>query len=437
MEARLRGRRERVMNALGEDAALILAATPELTVGRDTELRYVVDPELYYLTGYREPDAVAVLAPGNQEARFTLFVRPRDPARELWAGPRGGVEAATEQFGADAGLAIAELDAKLPALLAGIDTIYARLDVRPEVDALIRRALLSGSRKRARTGRGPHTLTDPGVLLDEMRAVKDAHEIALLRRAAEITVAGFFDAAAHIQPGAGEWQIEAALEAGFRSRGADGSAFPTIAASGPNATVLHYISNQGRMQSGELLLLDAGARFRMYCGDVSRTFPVNGCFSPPQRALYDTVLRAHGAAIAAARPGAAADEMHRAALSELIAGLRELRLITASLDQAFEDESVYQRFYPHRTSHWLGLETHDAGAYAYRSGPRRLEAGMVLTIEPALYVPIDVQEAPAELRGAGVRIEDDLLITEQGGEVLSRRLPTRAEDVEALLRENG
>ncbi len=430
-----RTRRERVLNRLGDQAALVLAASPELVVGRDTELRYVADPELFYLTGYHEPDAVAVFAPAHESASFTLFVRPRDTERELWTGPRGGTEAATSVFGAQQAFPLEELAARLPTLLAQADVIYARLGGGSHLlDELLQRALQQGRRARPRQGKGPHTLTDPGVLLDELRVGKDAHEIGRLRRAAEITVAGFLDALPRIRPAAGEWEIEAALEAGFRARGADGFAFPTIVAGGSNATVLHYVNNQSLLRDGELVLIDAGARYRMYCGDISRTFPVGGRFSPLQRELYDAVLRAHDAAIALARPGVTVADLHNAAMEELLPALADFGLLAGkTVAEARADEQSYRRFCPHKTSHWLGLEVHDVGAYAWRSGPRPLEAGMVLTVEPGIYIPGDCAEAPAGLRGTGVRLEDDVLITETGSEVLTAALPIRADQIEALL----
>ena len=429
--ARFAARRAAVMRALGEDAALVLAATPEVVVGRDTELPYYVDAEIYYLTGYEEPEAVLVLVPSNKEHPFTLFVRPRDATRELWTGPRGGVEAATATFGAAAAHPISELNELLPKLLANVNTIYARL--QPPLETLLRDALVSGRRTRARSGRGPMALIDPGVLLDDVRRVKDADEIALIRRATELTVAGFHDALGHIRPGAGEWQVQAALEAGFRTRGADGWAFPSIVAAGRNATVLHYIANDQPLHDGDLLLIDAGARYRHYCGDITRTFPVNGQFTAAQRRVYEIVLAAHDAAIGASRVGATMDDVHNAAQSALTSGLRELGLLETGLSEQDEEARV-KKYYPHKTSHWLGIEVHDVGAYTTLAGPVTLEPGMVYTVEPGLYIAPDDTSAPAELRGIGVRIEDDVLITLQGAEVLTSALPTAAAEIERLMR---
>jgi Xaa-Pro aminopeptidase len=373
--------------------------------------------------------------PGGEQ-HFTMFVRPRDEAREVWTGPRGGVESARADFGADTAYPIGELATRLPQLVAECDTLYARLESgRADVDKLIQRIFVNARRSRPRKGRGPQALVDPGALLDEMRLHKSEQEIAALRCAAQVSAAGFRDALPLIKPGTGEWQIEAALEAGFRARGAEGFSFPTIVAAGRNATVLHHVNNDRVLGAGELVLIDAGARYQMYCGDISRTYPVSGTFTALQRSLYEAVLRAHDAAIAAVRPGATIDQVHDAALRELLTWLRELSLLEKSIDEALADDSSYKRYCPHKTSHWLGLEVHDVGNYAERSGPRPLAPGMVLTIEPGLYIPVDTPGIADELRGAGVRIEDDVLVTPTGADVLTAELPVSVEEVEALLRE--
>jgi len=270
------------------------------------------------------------------------------------------------------------------------------------------------------------------VLLDEMRLRKDARELALLRDACRITADGFRDAARTIRPGAGEWEVEAALEHGFRRRGGEGFAFPSIVASGANATVLHYIDNARPMQNGELLLVDAGSRFRMYNGDISRTFPVSGRFTSPQRDLYEAVLRAHDHAIEQVRPGATIRDLHDAATRVLVAALVELGLLAGDPGTLIH-EGLHRRFFPHQTSHWLGLDVHDVGDYAIDGEPRPLEPGMVLTVEPGLYIPADCQEAPAALRGVGIRIEDDVAVTADGFEVLTAGLPTAIDAVEAMV----
>jgi len=426
-------RRQRVLDSLGDEGVLVLAAAPELVAGRDTELRYRPDPDLYYLTGYTEPEAVLVLAPGA-EAPCTLFVRPRDPERELWTGRRGGIEAARDRFGADAAFPVAELPARLPALLAGRARIYAPPAGRADVVALVRDLLARGRAARQRSGRGVRALLDPGALLDEPRLFKDAHEIALMREAARISVEAFGECAAAVRDGAGEWEVQAALEFGFRRRGADGPAFESIVASGENATVLHYVANDGRLRAGELLLVDAGASWRGYAADISRTFPVSGRFTPGQRALYEAVLAAHGAAIAACRPGAPVDGVHRAAVRALVEALVAQGLLHGVVDELVEQEQAYKPYYPHKTSHWLGLDVHDVGDYARAGTGRALEPGMVLTVEPGLYIPAGALDAPAAMRGTGVRIEDDVLITADGADVLTGALPAGVDEIERMVR---
>jgi len=427
-------RRARVLDALAPDGVMILPAAPELHLGRDLELRYQPDPDLHYLTGYTEPEAVAVLAPARTDAPFTLFVRPRDPARELWTGPRGGTDAATAVFGADEAHPIDELPGRLPAIIADAGAVYFRLGTgRDDVEALVRTSLIRAQRGRQREGRGPRALVDPGAILDDMRLIKDAHEIGLLREAARITAEAFREAAPRIRPGAGEWEIEAALEAGFRGRGAAGPAFPTIVAAGANATVLHYTDNAATLEAGQLLLIDAGARFRMYCGDISRAFPVSGAFTSAQRDVYDAVLAARDAAIALVRPGNTVEQVHDAALRTALAALIDLGVLGGTVDELIEKREEYHPFLPHRTSHWLGLDVHDVGDYKVDGAPRRLEPGMVLTVEPGLYLPATHEAVPHALRGTGIRIEDDVLVTPSGHEVLTAALPAAAAEVEALL----
>jgi len=425
-------RRRIVLDAIGPEGALVLAASPELRVGADTELKYVVDADLYYLTGYSEPEAVAVLKPADP-ASFTLFVRPRDRARETWTGRRGGVEAAREVIGADAAWPIAELAERLPKLLGDVQSIHTTFpSQRPDVDRLITEVMAAGRRSRARTGRGPERIIDAGSILTGMRLIKDAREIEAIREAARISVSAFTEAAASIRPGAGEWQVEAAIEAAFRRQGASGPSFPTIAASGANATILHYVDNDRVMSAGELLLLDAGARWRMYCADITRTFPVGGRFDGANGDVYDIVLAAHDAAIAAVRPGATIADPHLAAQRIMVQGMIDLGLVSGSAGALIAEGTRIATWNPHKTSHWLGLDVHDVGDYVRGGQPARLEAGMVLTIEPGLYVPVE-GDAPERLRGIGVRIEDDVLVTGDGSEVLTRALPVSRPEVAALV----
>jgi Xaa-Pro aminopeptidase len=415
-------RRGRVLEALGERGALLIAAAPEITVGRSTELAYRVDPELYYLTGYTEPEAVLLLVP-SAEQPYTLFVRPRDAEREMWDGVRGGLEAARERHGADAAYDIAELAERLPKLLAGADTLHARLQTgRPPVDGLIAALSAGGRAARARYGRGVTTIADPGLVLDEMRLRKDADEIERLRRAARITTEAVAEAVAATRPGGWEYEVQAAAEAGMRRRGAAGPAYPTIAAAGANATVLHYTANEAPLRDGDLLLIDAGAMADMYCADITRTYPI-GRWTEPARAIHDAVLAAHDAAIAVIAPGARMEDVSLAAVRSLRASLLALDVeIAEPADDSLEALAASVKpYFPHRVGHWIGLDVHDAGDYVTDDGSRRLEPGMVLTIEPGLY--FGPAAGSTAFSGIGVRIEDDVLVTQDGAEVLTAALP--------------
>jgi Xaa-Pro aminopeptidase len=365
---------------------------------------------------------------------------------------RGGVEAA-ERFGADAAYPIAELESRLATITREADRLLLRIgNGREDVEGVVRRLLAQGRDRRQRWGHGPHILADAGTVLDDMRLIKDDVELDRMRAAADVTMAGFREALAQVSPGRGEWEVEAAIDAAFRRRHADGPSFPTIAAAGANATVLHYIDNNEVMDAGSLLLLDAGARVQGYCGDITRTVPVDGRFRPEQRAVYDAVLAAHHAAIDAVRPGSSLQEVHGAAVRVLAEAMVHLKLLDGPVDallEQYEEESEAKRaghepdadqdappgiatFFPHRTSHWLGLDVHDVGVQMVDEGPRPLQPGMVLTVEPGLYVSTD-SKAPAALRGVGVRIEDDVLVTPAGHQVLTADLPVEADALADLL----
>jgi Xaa-Pro aminopeptidase len=428
-----RARRDRVIERLG-DGVLLLPAAPELVRGRDGEVRYRPDPSLHYLTGFPEPDALALLTPHDPAHRLTLFVRPRDPEREAWDGPRAGPEGARERYGADAAYPIGELRERLAALLEPADAIWYALGSSASLDAMVVELVRGFRRGRPRAGRGPEALRDPSPVLDAMRRVKDAAELAHLRAAAAATVAGHRAGLAATRPGAGEWEIEAAVNAAFRAAHPTACpAFQTIVGSGPNAGVLHYRANQRRAGAGELVLLDAGAEVELYCGDITRTFPVSGRFTDAQRRLYEVVLRAERAAIGTVRPGAEFTAIHEAARRALVEGLVDLGLLQGAVDDLIE-QSAYRRFYMHQTSHWLGLEVHDVGAYREApEAPVRLEPGMVLTVEPGLYLAPGLDGVPEALRGCGVRIEDDVLVTADGHEVLTAALPVEPDQIEALV----
>jgi Xaa-Pro aminopeptidase len=429
------GRRQRFLERIGAGVAVLPAARLQFK-SRDTELRFRQDSDFFYLTGFLEPEAVAVLTPHDAERSFTLFVPPSDADREVWDGRREGVEGAIQKFRADAAYPIEQLGEHLRDLLEPADRIFYALGTDRELDRRLTELLVGFRRSRQRTGRGPVALADPGSVLGAMRLVKDEDELARMRRAAAITAAGHRAAMAAARPGIGEWELEAALESAWRFRGANGPAYPSIVASGPNATTLHYVSNDRRALDGELVLIDAGAEAGMYCGDITRTFPVSGRFSRAQRAVYELVLRAEEAALAAVRPDAPFSDIHQAALEVLVPGMIELGLLEGEPATLIE-EGAYKRFYMHQTSHWLGLDVHDVGLYAEGGEATILRPGMVLTVEPGLYVGVAEDGAPAELRGIGVRIEDDVVVTEAGREILTRGVPVDPDEIETLVGRGG
>lgn len=424
-------RRSIALDELGSAAMVLSAAADACHRGEDPS-PHRPDSEFFYLTGFTEPGAVAVLRGFADERRLVLFVRPRDATAELWGGPRLGPERACEQLGADACYPLAELEAQLGPLLAGASHVFFRLGADPWVDRLVRGALALARARGARTGSGPRGIIDPGEILDEMRLCKDAGEVESLRRATSLSIAGHRALARELRPGVGEWELQAAIEAVFRRHDGSTPAYPSIVASGANACVLHYAENGRRAQAGELVLVDAAAEVGRYCADVTRTYPVDGRFTAEQRAVYDIVDEARAAAIAAVGPGVSVAAVHQAACAVLADGLVALGVL-AEGEVSGEESGALRRYFPHQTSHWLGLDTHDVADYAVDGESRELEEGMVLTVEPGLYFREDVEGPAARFAGIGIRIEDDVLVTPTGVENLTADLPTEAGAVEALV----
>ncbi len=421
-------RRARVAAALGSDEALILTGGGLRTRSGDTEYRFRPDSDFYYLTGLADPSAVMVLRPGR-EPLFSLFVRPKDPKAEVWSGRRVGPELAAARFGADVAHERATLDAKLPALLDGVRRVHL-----PLADAALQRVVLRARddlRRRNRTGAmPPEEFVDARVTVGEDRIRKDAAALASLRTAVDITVAAHDLAMRMVRPGMHEFEVEALLESEFRRRGAAGPGYGSIVGGGDNATILHYVDNDAALHEGDLLLIDAGAEYDLHSGDLTRTFPVGGRFTPAQRDLYAVCLEANHAGIAGARVGQTIETIHDACLRVLCQGLIDLKLCEGSVEGLIESED-YKRYYMHRTSHWLGADVHDAGYYSIGGTPRPLQPGYVLTVEPGLYVSAHDVSAPAALRGTGIRIEDDVLVTDGDPEVLtagSPKTPAAIED---------
>lgn len=425
-------RRRAVFEALG-DGVLVLPAAPVQYASRDNERRYHPDRELYYLTGVTEPGSVAVLV-GGPDPRFVLFVRERDPGAELWSGSRLGPDAARERFGAQECHGLAELNELLPPMLQDGGRVHFRLGRGGLVEQHVLQALEYARSRGPRTGSGARGLIDPGEILDDLRLVKDAQEIAVLRDAAAISIEGHRVGAATLRPGIGEWVVEAAVDRSFRAAGARGVAYESIVAAGANACVLHYVANSAVIGDGDLVLVDAGAEYGLYHGDVTRTYPASGSFSGRQRDVYDVVEAARRAAVGVVRPGAYIADVHDAATRVLVEGLVGLSVLSGSPADLME-EGAHKAYFPHQTSHWLGLDVHDPGDYARRGASRLLEPGMVFTIEPGLYFrPTESEAEPAPFSGIGIRIEDDVVVTEAGAEVLTAALPTSPSEVEALVR---
>lgn len=429
-----RRRRERALQAL-EGGVMVLPAAPILHRSADTEHRYRPDSELFYLTGCTEPGSVAVLM-GGAERRFVLFVRERDEEAELWAGPRLGPEGAEERFGADETHPMSELDEVLPRLLGAGDRIHHRLGRGDVLERLVVEALGRARRRGRRTGSGPRGVVDPGEILDELRVVKDEHEIRTLRSAAWISTEGHRAGFEAVAPGRGEWEVEAVVDAAFRGAGASGPGYPTIVGSGANACVLHYVENRHTIDAGDLVLVDAGAELNLYQGDVSRTVPATGRFTERQRAVYDVVEAARRAALDAVAPGATVGDVNAAAVGVVVDGLVDLGILSGAREDLVAEEA-HKPWFPHQTSHWLGIDVHDPADYARDGASRTLEPGMVFTVEPGLYFPPGSEGPAAAFAGTGVRIEDDVLVTEDGHENLTRSLPTDPEAVEALVGEGA
>ncbi len=438
---RLEERRERLMARIKGGAAIFPAA-PAAIRNNDVEHEYRQDTDFYYLTGFEEPQAVAVLVPDHPEHRFTLFVQPKDREREVWTGWRAGAEGAKQEYGADAAFTIDKLDAELPRLVGKADCLYYRFG-DPAFDERLVGFMRRFQRERQRSGVGPTSVIDPAEILHEMRLIKTDDDLALLRRAIEITCDGHLAAARALRPGVNEYEIEATLRYVFRRNGSPRHGYAPIVAAGANATVLHYVTNNCPIGRDDLLLIDAGAEFGYFTGDVTRTWPASGTFSEAQAAVYQVVLDAQLEAIRVVRPGATFNDPHDRAVRVLTEGMVRLGLLEGDVDQLIAEGDKFQnqpdaprgykKFYMHRTSHWLGMDVHDAGPYKVADEWRRLEPGMVLTVEPGLYVAADLEDVDARYRGIGVRIEDDVLVTADGCEVLSARVPKTIDEIEGLM----
>lgn len=424
-------RRKRLLRTMGKGAIAILPAARAAVRNRDSEYLYRPDSDFYYLSGFPEPEAVAVLIPGRSQGEFVLFCREKDPVAEIWHGRRAGLEGARRQFGADDAFPIQDIDDILPGMLEHRERVYYTMGKDQEFDLRVV-AWVNGLRSKARSGvHTPGEFVALDHILHDMRLYKSAAEVAQMRFAARVAAAGHRRAMQACQPGMSEHAVEAELSYTFRQHGCL-HAYNPIVGGGDNTCILHYNENNQVLADGDLLLIDAGAEHQYYASDITRTFPVNGRFSPAQRAIYDLVLAAQLAAIEQVRPGRHWNDPHEAAVKVLTQGLVKLGLLKGTPAQLIKREA-YRRFYMHRTGHWLGMDVHDVGEYKIGDKWRRLEPGMVLTVEPGLYIPQGSKGVAKKWWRIGVRIEDDVLVTRKGCEVLTRDVPKDADEIETLM----
>ena len=424
-------RRRQLMRMAGEDAILVLPAAPVRVRSHDTHYPYRQDSDFWYLCGFPEPDAVLVLVPGRKHGETLLFCRERDPEREAWDGPRFGQDGAVESFGMDDAYPIEDLDEILPGLLEGRSRVYYHFGRDAEFDLKL---IGWVNRVRAQVRHGaqpPHEFLELGHLLHEQRLFKSRDEIRLMEKAAAISVRAHQAAMRAARPGIHEYELQAEVERVFRAADAC-PAYASIVGAGANGCVLHYVANTGKARDGDLVLIDAGAEYRNYAAEITRTFPVNGRYTREQRALHDLVGAAQAAALACARPGVAFAALHETVVEVLSEGLLRLGLLKGSLEKCIAGEH-YRQFYRHKSGHWLGLDVHDVGDYRIDGQSRLLEPGMVLTIEPGLYVGADDTTVAAKWRGIGIRTEDDVLVTADGHRVLTEGLARSAEEIEAFM----
>jgi Xaa-Pro aminopeptidase len=426
-------RRKAYMDALGPEAVAIVASLPERLRNGDSHHAFRQHSDVLYLTGFAEPDTTVVLRPGAETEQVVMFVRPRDPEMETWDGRRAGLEGARERYGADVAYPVAELAQRLPDLIANREELHYALGLHEELDLLLAGTLARLRKTEKRGKRPPRAVIDPRAVLHELRLHKGPEELVALRKAAAITSDAHVAAMRAGRPGTFEYELEATIDYTFRSRGGRGPGYTTIVGAGENATILHYIENSCAIAADDLVLVDAGCEYGWYTADITRTWPASGRFSPAQRQVYDIVLAAQQEAIAMTRPGATLDELHQHCVKRLTEGMVALGLLAGPAEARIEDLS-YKKFYMHGTSHWLGLDVHDVGAYTRGGKARPLAPGMVITIEPGLYIAADAPDVPAALRGIGVRIEDDVLVTADGHDVLTAACPKQVSDLEAICR---
>ena len=413
------------------NSVAIIPAAREATRSNDTHYRFRQDSDFFYLTGFEEPEAIAVVKPGETH-EYVLFVRPRDPEREIWDGRRAGVEGAKSEFGAQAAFPVEEFDAKLTEILNDAETLYYRLGSQRDLDDKIIREIARMRSLNRKPIHPPTTIVDPATIIHELRVIKSGDELELMQKAADIAAEAHVETMKAARAGMREYELEALIEQVFRRHGAAGPAYTSIVGAGPNATVLHYINNDGELHDGELLLVDAGAEYKGYASDITRTFPINGRYSPAQRDIYDLVLKAQMECVELVRPGVTHDQLKQHSIEVLTEGMVELGLLQGEPEQLIKDKQ-YEKFYMHGLGHMLGIDVHDVGAYYYGKESRALEPGVVMTVEPGLYIAPGTKDVPEKYLGIGVRIEDDVVCTNNGPRVLTNKVPKQPDEIEALM----
>lgn len=420
------------MDMMGDESIAIIPTASVYIRNRDVEYPFRPDSDFCYLTGYPEPEAVAVLIPDRHHGEYVLFCRENDPVMETWNGRRAGLDGAIECYSADDAFPIGDMDEILPGLLEDRQRIFYTMGNNSTFDQRVL-GWVNQVRKRARTGvNAPDEFISPNHLLHEMRLYKSRAEIAAMRKAAKISAAAHKRAMQMCRPGMMEYQIEAELKYTFMKLGAQETAYPPIVGGGANSCILHYTENNQVLNDGDVLLIDAGSEYNGYASDISRTFPVNGKFSGAQREVYELVLKAQFAAISKIKPGNHWNEPHEAAIEVLTAGMVELGILKGRLRQLIKDQA-YTKYYMHRTGHWLGMDVHDVGDYKVEGEWRTFEPGMVMTVEPGIYLPASSKGLAKKWRNIGIRIEDDVLVTRTGNDILSKDAPKSVEEIEAMM----
>ena len=424
-------RRQKVMQAIGKGGMMILPAAPEYIRSGDTDYLYRQNSDFYYLTGFKEPSAVLVLIPGRAEGDYVLFNRPRDPKMEVWVGPRAGQDGACKDFGAKQSFPIEALDEKMLELLSNCQRVYYPVGANQAFDQQVM-TWTNKTRAQVRSGvSAPSEFIHSGDVLHEMRLRKDADEIALMRKATQISAKAHVKAMQICKPGMMEYELQAELLAEFCRNGSYPPAYPSIVGAGANSCVLHYVDNNAAMKDGDLVLIDAGGEYEYYTSDITRTFPVNGRFSAEQRAIYELVLQIQLAVIAKVKPGVLWPVLQETAIQVMTEGLLRLGILQGDLKQLLAEKAYFQ-FYMHNIGHWLGLDTHDVGKYRIGTEWRQLEPGIVHTVEPGIYIRPDAS-VDKKWWNIGVRIEDDILVTANGCEVLTKDVPKQVEEIEHLM----